>query len=102
MSGQSTQPSCTVTTFRPRWHATPVTGAVWFDWIPPIDTNVSHPWAIASAARYSSLRTLLPPKAIPLLQSSRLAQISTLPPSAADRRGNGWIGEGPNSRLTRG
>ena len=101
-SGQSTHPSCTVTAFRPRWQATPVTCRVWFDWMPPIDTSVSQPCASASAARYSSLRTLLPPNAMPELQSSRLAQISTLPPSAADRRGSGWIGEGPNSRGTRG
>ena len=55
------------------------------------------PVAIASAARYSSLRTLLPPKAMPLLQSSRLAQISTLPPSAAERRGSGWTATGRRS-----
>ena len=39
---------------------------------------MSQPWARASAARYSSLRVLLPPKARPELTSSRLAQISTL------------------------
>ena len=60
-----------------------MTWRVWFDWTPPIDTSVSQPWASASATRYSSLRTLLPPKAMPELQSSRLAQISTSPPSAA-------------------
>src|SRR5215207_998033 len=82
-SSQSTQCSCTVTTLRPRCLATPVTARVWFDWVPPMETSVSQPRAIASAARYSSLRTLLPPKAMPELQSSRLAQISTSPPSAA-------------------
>ena len=50
---------------RPRWRATPVTARVWLDCTPPIDTSVSQPWASASAARYSSLRTLLPPKAMP-------------------------------------
>ena len=50
---------------RPRWQATPVTARVWLDWMPPIDTSVSQPWASASATRYSSLRTLLPPKAMP-------------------------------------
>src|SRR4051794_29075763 len=70
--------------------------------MPPIETSVSQPVASASAARYSSLRTLLPPNAMPLLQSSRLAQISTLPPSAAERRGSRWTGDGPNSSDTRG
>ena len=38
---------------------------MWLDWTPPIETSVSQPWASASAARYSSLRTLLPPYARP-------------------------------------
>ena len=102
MSGQSTHDSCTVTQPRPRWRATPVTARVWFDWMPPIDTSVSQPCASASATRYSSLRTLLPPNAMPELQSSRLAQISTCPPSASESRGSGWIGEGPKSERVTG
>ena len=102
MSGQSTQPSCTVTAFIPRWQATPVTCRVWFDWMPPIDTSVSQPWARASATRYSSFRTLFPPKAMPELQSSRLAQISTFPPMASLRRRSGCVGEGPKRRGMRG
>ena len=82
-SGQSTHASCTVTALSPRWAATPVTWRVWLDCTPPIDTNVSQPWASASGIRYSSLRVLLPPKAMPELQSSRLAQISTAPPRCA-------------------
>ena len=98
----STQRSCTVTHPRPRWRATPVTWRVWFDCTPPIDTSVSQPWSRASATRYSSLRTLLPPKAIPELQSSRLAQISTSPPRASLRRRSGWMGDGPKRSGTRG
>ncbi len=78
-----------------------MTWRVWLDWMPPIETSVSQPVSIASAARYSSLRTLLPPNAMPELQSSRLAQISTWPPSASDSRGSGWIGDGPNSSFSR-
>jgi len=46
---------------------------VWFDCTPPIETSVSALEAIASGMMYSSLRSLLPPKASPELQSSRLA-----------------------------
>ena len=67
-----------------------------------MDTSVSQPWASASGIRYSSLRTLLPPKAMPELQSSRLAQISTWPPRWALSRGKGWIGEGPKVSGYRG
>src|SRR5882762_761613 len=70
--------------------------------MPPMDTSVSHPWASASGIRYSSLRVLLPPKAKPLLQSSRLAYRSTLPPRCALRRFKGWIGVGPNVSRQRG
>jgi len=48
------------------------------------------------------LRTLLPPNAMPLSQSSRLAQISTLPPSSALSQGSGCTGDGPNISETRG
>jgi hypothetical protein len=41
--------------------AVAATWRVWFDWTPPMDTRVSHPWASASATRYSSFRTLFPP-----------------------------------------
>src|ERR1700730_10414213 len=70
--------------------------------MPPMDTSVSHPWAKASGIRYSNLRVLLPPKASPLLQSSRLANRSTLPPRCALRRFNGWIVVGPNVNGWRG
>jgi len=46
---------------------------VWFDCTPPMETSVSAPEAMASGTMYSSLRSLLPPKARPELQSSRLA-----------------------------
>ena len=78
-SGQSTQFSCTSTAFRPSLAATAATWRVWLDWYPPIDTRVSAPCARASGTRYSSLRVLLPPKASPELQSSRLAQIAAPP-----------------------
>ena len=35
---------------------------------------------------------------MPELQSSRFAHMFTLPPSAFDKRGREWIGEGPNVR----
>ncbi len=57
--------------------AVAATMRVWFDWTPPIETSVSAPDAIASGTMYSSLRSLLPPKARPELQSSRLAKSST-------------------------
>ncbi len=53
--------------------AVAATMRVWFDCTPPIETSVSAPEAIASGTMYSSLRSLLPPKARPELQSSRLA-----------------------------
>ena len=59
------------------------------------DTSVSHPCARASAARYSSLRTLLPPYARPELQSSRFAQMSTAPPRCSLSRSSRWTGDGP-------
>jgi hypothetical protein len=73
LSNQLTQFSCTVTQRMPRCAATAATCRVWFDWMPPMVTSVSQPCASASGIRYSSLRVLLPPKARPLLQSSRLA-----------------------------
>ena len=60
---------------------------------------MSHPCSRASAARYSSLRTLLPPYASPELQSSRFAQISTFPPRCSLRRSRRWTGDGPNVQL---
>ena len=78
-SGQSTQLSWTSTARRPSRAATAATWRVWLDCTPPIETSVSAPWASASGTRYSSLRVLLPPKASPELQSSRLAQIFTPP-----------------------
>ncbi len=75
--------------------AAAATCRVWFDCTPPIETSVSAPEAIASGMMYSSFLSLLPPSASPELQSSRLAQISTLPPSAALSRGSGSIGVGP-------
>ena len=74
-SGQSTQLSCTSRAFSPSLAATAATWRVWLDWTPPIETRCVAPWASASGTRYSSLRVLLPPKARPELQSSRLAQI---------------------------
>ncbi len=53
--------------------ATAATMRVWLDCTPPIDTSVSALEAMASGMMYSSLRSLLPPKASPELQSSRLA-----------------------------
>src|SRR5271156_869882 len=66
----------------------------------PIETSVSHPCASASAASYSSLRILLPPKARPEAISSRLAQTSTS--ISAERRGKGWIGDGQKPSWRRG
>ncbi len=53
--------------------AVAATRRVWFDCTPPIETSVSAPLLMASGTMYSSLRSLLPPKARPELQSSRLA-----------------------------
>ena len=53
--------------------ATAATWRVWFDCTPPMVTSVSALDAMASGTMYSSLRILLPPKARPELQSSRLA-----------------------------
>ena len=64
-SGQSTQLSCSSTHFSPTLAATAATWRVWLDCTPPMDTRVSQPVASASAMRYSSLRVLLPPKAMP-------------------------------------
>ena len=43
----------------------------WLDWAPPVVNTVSQPSAWAWASRNSSLRTLLPPRATPII-SSRL------------------------------
>src|SRR4051794_6513695 len=101
-SGHSTQRSCTSTHWSPRCAATAATCLVWFDCTPPIETSVSQPCASASAARYSSLRVLLPPYASPELQSSRFAQSSTPPPRCSLRRSSGCTGDGPKSSGTRG
>lgn len=79
----------------PSLAAVAATMRVWLDWTPPMETSVSAPEAMASGTMYSSFLSLLPPMARPELQSSRLAQISTLPPSAAESRGRGSIGVGP-------
>jgi hypothetical protein len=55
----------------------------------------------ASGTMYSSLRTLLPPKARPLLTSSRLAQIWAPPRCAVSRR-SGCTGLGPKVSGWRG
>ena len=81
--------------------ATAATWRVWLDCTPPIETSVSQPCASASATRYSSLRVLLPPKASPLLQSSRFAQTAA-PPRCAVSRSSGCTGDGPNSSGWRG
>jgi hypothetical protein len=47
------------------------------------------------------LRSLLPPKASGS-RSSRFAQTSTLPPSAAEKRGSRWSGDGPSNSRKRG
>src|SRR4051794_20698797 len=101
MSGHSTQLSCTSTQPRPRCAQTAATCRVWLDCTPPIETSVSQPCASASATRYSSLRVLLPPKASPELQSSRLAQMLA-PPRCLVSRSRRWIGEGPNVSGWRG
>src|SRR5262245_15558564 len=69
--------------------------------MPPIDTRVSVPLARASGTRYSSLRILLPPKASPELQSSRLAQ-TVAPPRCLVSRSRKWTGLGPNIKGYRG
>src|ERR1022692_1670483 len=76
--------------------ATAATCRVWLDWTPPIETSVSQPCASASATRYSSFLVLLPPKARPLLQSSRLAHTSA-PPSDSVSRSSLCTGDGPKS-----
>ena len=86
---------------RPRCAAVAATWRVWLDWTPPMDTSVSAPCASASAARYSSLRTLLPPNARPELTSSRLAH-TRAPPRWLVRRSSRWMGDGPKVRGTRG
>src|SRR5919206_2147606 len=95
-SGQSTQDSCTSTHFSPVAAATAATCRVWLLCTPPIETSVSQPFARASATRYSSLRVLLPPKAMPEFTSSRLAQTAA-PPRCRVRRSRGCTGDGPNS-----
>jgi hypothetical protein len=95
-SGQSTQLSWTSTHVRPTRAATAATWRVWLLCTPPIETSVSQPCASASATRYSSLRVLLPPKAMPELQSSRLAQTAA-PPRCSVSRSSRCTGEGPNS-----
>ena len=97
-SSHGTHFSCTSRHFRPRWAATAATWRVWLDWKPPMETSVSAPLASTSGTMYSSLRTLLPPKARPLLTSSRLAHTWAPPPFAArwsESRFRWWTGEGP-------
>src|SRR5829696_2496807 len=65
-----------------------------------METSVSQPLASASATRYSSFRVLFPPKAIPELQSSRLAQICA-PPKCRVSRSRRCTGDGPNSSRCR-
>jgi hypothetical protein len=48
------------------------------------------------------LRTLFPPKAMPELQSSRFAQISTPPPRCSDNLRSAWMGDAPNNSGVRG
>ena len=100
---QSTQCSCTVTALSPRWSATPVTWRVWFDWTPPMDTSVSQPWASASAARYSSLRTLLPPKAMPAVAVLALGPDLDVAPErrreSLERVDRGWPEEQGYARV---
>src|SRR5688572_1570093 len=78
-----------------------------------METSVSAPLARTSGTMYSSLRTLLPPKASGLLTSSRFAHTWAPPPFAARwslSRLRWWTGEGPNvsgwrsnwSRITGG
>jgi hypothetical protein len=50
----------------------------------------------------SNFLVLLPPNAIPELQSSRFAQISMFPPNASEIRGRTWIGEGPKRKSALG
>ena len=61
---------------------------------------MSQPLASASATRYSSLRVLFPPNAMPELQSSRLAH-SCAPPSWRLSRSSRCTGDGPNSNWSR-
>ena len=71
---------------------TPVTAPVSSDWIPPIETSVSQPWAKASATRYSSLRTLLPPNAFrscSLLVSPRSRRRHRAPRTVGGAGGSG-------------
>src|SRR5687768_15790050 len=100
-SSQGTHFSCTSRAFIPRWAATAATCRVWLDWTPPMDTSVSAPLASASGTMYSSLRTLLPPYARPLLTSSRLAHTSA-PPRCWVSRASRWTGLGPNVSGWRG
>jgi len=53
--------SWTVTALRPEAVAVAVTARVWLLCTPPTETRVSQPFEMASATRYSSLRTLFPP-----------------------------------------
>src|SRR3954447_15190141 len=66
-----------------------------------METSVSQPCASASATRYSSLRVLLPPNAIPEFTSSRLAQTAA-PPRCSVNRSSRCTGDGPNSSGWRG
>lgn len=74
--------------------ATAATIRVWSGCKPPMVTSVSAPDAIASGIMFSSLRSLLPPNAIPEVQSSRLAKISTLPPRGLPSRSSFPMGLG--------
>jgi hypothetical protein len=55
---------------------------------------------LCQCVRYEvlELARLVAAESDPELQSSRLAQISTLPPRWALSRGSGWMGDGPNVR----
>src|SRR5690349_7404928 len=81
--------------------ATPATWRGWLDCTPPMDTSVSQRLASASATRYSSLRVLLPPYAMPEWQSSRLAQIAA-PPRWAERRSSGVDRRRPEQQRVAG
>src|SRR5438093_4478237 len=66
----------------------------WLLWRPPPVTSVSQPWAMASAQRYSSLRTLLPPPASPVASSRFTHSAPSAIPRRAPSRGIGSSGVG--------
>jgi hypothetical protein len=75
----------------PRRAARTAVARAQFDWSAPTVIRVSAPCSSASCRRNSSFRALLPLSANPV-RSSRLTLSSS--PSAAPRRGSGWIGVG--------